>query len=693
MTAIAKSALWVTSNIAALGVMLLVVWALGNLFLRRIEFASNLERWVFTTVLGFGVAGLLLFGLASVGLLHKSLLRISTGAGTIITVAFLIRAKGFSSAPVKATWKKLVNRPRLSLCIGFAALIYWLLLLIPTQYPPANWDSTAYHLVLARSFLNHHRIVVEPGIPVPVTPSLNHMLFSWAMGLRSDVLAQMVEHAFMMLTGLGLYACGRRQGSRPLGFAAAALWVSHPLVLWLGESAYVDMGLAAFVFTGLYALRLSRDEQNPAFFYLAMTLLGAAAGTKLPGLFFVGLSAGLGLYSCLRSRLNIRQWALGCLLALVVLAPFYIFIYLETGNPLWPTMAEYSKGVWSDPKVVQWNLWIRSIGLPRSFFNFLLLPFRIAFSPDLFAADNHLGFSRLLLVWPASWVIAFFDRSVRWWAVWALLFCAFWFMSSQQLRFLVPAIPIMGLALFESFEWAYARLARQWSARPPAIALIAVALILVAARTQTILAGLAQKGLPPASQAWREKYLAARSGYAAVRYINDRCDSQDTVYVVYGGWLNYYFNLRVIDYHGLIQNGPAPAYTGPAAENWTSWLAANGVNWIYVFHTELPPHLKPPTTDPGWRPSWSGFSLVYEDSDAWVLRSSGAALQRRGVSWSTRFDGDRNYAEALPRQESIEPAKDRRHGVDQLELQARELSAPKYLSVQPPAGYRHSIEV
>ena len=687
MMALIKSTLWVASNVAALGVMVTVVWFVGKVILRRIEFHSLLERWVFTTVLGFGVAGVALFLLAAVGLLYKWLLITLTGVIAVIAITFLVRRYRNRSLTAIQSWRNLAGRSPTVLIIALVGGVYWLVILISSQYPPANWDSTAYHLVLARSFLNEHRLIVEPGIPVPVTPSLNHMLFSWAMALRSDVLAQMVEHTFMMLTALGLFAWGRRRGSQPLGIAAAALWLSHPLVLWLGESAYVDMGATAFVFTGLYAICVSSEERNPSFFYIGMALVGAAAGTKLPGLFFAGLSAGFGLWLCLRSCMRVRQLALGCLIALGVLAPFYAFIFLETGNPFWPTLAEYSRGVWSDQKVIAWNNWIQSIGVPKNTLNFLTLPFRIVFSPDVFAADAHKAFSRLLLVWPVAWAVAFFNRSVRWWTIWALLFALFWFVSSQQLRFLVPAVPMMGLALFESIEWMVARIAPRKSVRLMGIVFVAVALILAAVRTRTNLRELSQRGLPPASQGWRENYLATRSGYAAVKYINARCGSNDTVYVVYGGWLNYYFNARVIDFHGLIQNGPAPSFTGTSADLWTHWLASKRVNWIYVFHLGLPAYLKPPSDDASWRPAWRGYSLVYEDSTAWVFRISDTPLSNSAALRLTRLNGNAYYTETFPREEPVEPAENRRQSVDQFELHPRELSTSQDLSIEPPARY------
>ena len=101
------------------------------------------------------------------------------------------------------------------------------------------------------------------GSPHPVMPALNHMLFAWGLALKDDILAQMIEHTFMMLTAVGLYAWGRRQGRPLFGLAVAAFWLANPLVLWLGESAYVDIALVCFTLLGVYALRRFWETRYP----------------------------------------------------------------------------------------------------------------------------------------------------------------------------------------------------------------------------------------------------------------------------------------------------------------------------------------------------------------------------------------------------------------------------------------------
>src|SRR5215470_8087314 len=267
-----KYVAWSVTHLGLWSLMLLSAFGAGAVFLRKLQFHNPAERLVFTLALGMGLWALALFVLGLCGALYVGVIWGLTIVAAAATFVYLIRIslsewrEWMSSLRlyVALSWKEYL-RPRRMLVFGLAALslAYAGLLLLAAWYPPMHWDALAGHLPLARQFLTEHRIVaLLGGGAFPLLPALNHMLFAWAMALKDDVLAQMVEYTFMMLTSLGLFAWGRRQQRPGLGLAAAALWLSHPLVLWLGESAYVDVGTTCFAFLGVYALRVFWDKQG-----------------------------------------------------------------------------------------------------------------------------------------------------------------------------------------------------------------------------------------------------------------------------------------------------------------------------------------------------------------------------------------------------------------------------------------------
>src|SRR5947207_885213 len=220
-------------HLAALTLMLLCAAGFGNLFLRKYRFHDLVERLVFTVTLGLGLCALVLFILGLFSLLYQSLIWVLTVAGAIATVLTFLYSH--SRSPEFRRWKQNLSfRDRKSLFSPRHAVVallivlagcYWVLLLMKSQYPPHNWDSISNHLVIAHENLKAHGLVLVWGVPMPVLPLLNHMLFTWGLALKDDILPQMVVHTFLMLTALGLYAWGKRQNHSVVGCAAAALWL------------------------------------------------------------------------------------------------------------------------------------------------------------------------------------------------------------------------------------------------------------------------------------------------------------------------------------------------------------------------------------------------------------------------------------------------------------------------------------
>lgn len=613
--------IWIIVHLGSFSLILLTAAGIGSPLLRRVSFHSRLERVVYTTALGLGLAGLVLFLLGLTGLLYREVIIVATVIGSLAAIIPFIRSHQGRWIESLNRWKE-DCRPRgpLAIFLTLLGIGYWLLLLLTTQYPPMDWDATMYHLVLSRQYLTDHQIFIHPGLVFPVLPVLNHLLFTWALALKDDILAQMVEHLFLMLTALGLYAWGRRQGKPGVGLAAAAFWLAHPLVLWLSESAYVDAGLTCFAFLGIAALRNFRDEAGREWWRLGLALLAFGAGIKISGLVFLAVGAWFGVWACLRSRLTWKQLAVGWLLASIIAAPWYAFIAGQTGNPVWPMFTQFSQGLWGDRSVAEGlDVFITGVGVPKTPINFLLLPFHLIFQPARFMPDNNLPLFPLIAAWPLAWVMAWRDRSIRWWTLWGLAFTAFWFGSSQQVRLWIPAVPLVGLAICESSDWLSTRIPK--AAVPARFIGIAFILTALLCGGLVTLARLRLKGWPPVQPQAREEFLTAHWGnYPAVRYVNEHAAPHDAVYVINCSWVNYYLKPHVVDSAGLLQRGFSPTFNWPEDQRWMQWLDNQQVKWIFINLVSLPPQLKLNRQNPAANPYWPDYQLVYADSQTWVFQ-------------------------------------------------------------------------
>jgi hypothetical protein len=634
---------WFSVHLGLWGLMLLAAASLGHLFLRKYEFDSRVERSVFTLSLGLGLSALLIFTLGIVGLIYKELLFGLTIAGASIGIAGWVRSRKRWRLVSLPQWRKHLSlRGALLLLLGLTGLGYWGLLLVSTQYPPRHWDAMSHHLVLCREFLSNHRITALPGIPHPVLPELNHMLFVWGMALNDDILAQMAEHTLLMLTAVGLYAWGNRQGRPFFGLAVAAFWLGNPLVLWLGESAYIDIGLVCFVFLGVYALRVFLESGDFKWWYLAMSLLGAAAGIKLTGLFFVIIGGFVGLWVLVRhrlswdlgakhrilkpdlgksgrTRLTLRTLVWGYLVALALLLPWYAFIFYHTGNPIWPTFPQFSRGIWGSPAVAEgMNSWLKYAAEPRTLKNFMLLSIDWMRYPATFYAECNLTLFPLIVIWPLAWVIALWNASVRWWVFWALSFTIYWFLFPHQLRYWLPALPFAGLALFEGIQWVMGKTLRRPILHTTVWIVLALCAVVYGARA--VLEELKIKGSPPVTPQERESFVSTIEGYGAVRYVNKQASADDTACVVNASYLNYYLKPHTLDLFGILQAGRLPQFHLPEDEKWLKWIESRNVTWILVNHANPPSFLRIPNQNIVLNPIWPDWELVYADSIIWVFR-------------------------------------------------------------------------
>lgn len=642
---------WTVVHLGAWSLMLIASAGVGNLFLRKLSFQSSIERLVFTEALGLGLCALALFAMGLFGVLYQTVIVALTILGAVATILHWFYSGDHYPLLAPAWWKKQYwgqvqwrqyYRPRRALVILLMTigLCYWGLLLLSTQYPPVHWDAISTHLVLARSYLVEHYIVVDTGTISPVLPALNHMLFTWALALKDDILAQMVEHTFLMLTALGLYAWGKRQNRPELGFAAAAFWLSHPLVLWLAASAYIDIGITCFVFLGVYALRIFWDYKLSAWWYLGLALLSMAAGTKLPGLFFLGVGVILGLWVLFQSfiiskilgpknknasddtgqaqgRFTLRPLIQGWAIAVIIAVPWYAFIAYHTGNPIWPTFPEYSRGIWGAPWLVESvHSWMKNAGEPRTIRNFIMLPLDWILHPDRFFAEVHLSLFPLIVAWPLAWIISLFNRSVRWWTLWALAFTGFWFLNPHQLRYWLPVLPIAGLALYESIRWLLERISISTEIHGTIWKVLALVMLLWGGRA--VYGEIKAKGLPPPTADAREAFLSTLGGYNGVKYVNKRAEKNDAVCILGASWLNYYFQPRFIDLRGALHLNRQPSFKWPNDEVWVQWLEFKNAKWVFVYHKDEVFNIS--KQNPVLTPFWPDYQLVYADSTVWVFR-------------------------------------------------------------------------
>jgi 4-amino-4-deoxy-L-arabinose transferase-like glycosyltransferase len=526
--------LFASYHFAVTLLLALTCYVLGRRLTYSLTYRSAAEELAFCTGLGLGCTAYLVFFLGVLGLMH---LPVMLGTVALVQVAcyrvwidiaqrvregvrWLIESKGARTRALLAF---------VGGAVGWALLLpIWAMPL----YPPTAFDATVYHLAMAKWYLDHGRIVVAEYLRYPLFPHTNEMLHALMLPV-SDIAAHLVQFLMMLLVGVALYGWGRRLFSVPVGIVAAGLWLGNPLVLWLGGSGLIDLGLALFVVLGIYALLNWLGERREwRWLLLAGAFTGFAAGSKYTALFFVALCGAALAIVAIRERRFVPMLVYG-VTALVVASPWYIRSVLHTRNPVEPFLPSifgYSR-LWNETdmhnQLVDWRF--KGIGTEPG--NLLALPWDLATQQGEFGNDPPmLTVIYWLLPITAFWAAR--SRRIRGLLAVFVLFTLFWFFSGAQIqRYLLPVLPLLVLAtvaaMWRTLRWV--RRVGEWISKPQATWALA-GLCLVPGWLYAV-GRFEPRGLPPVTQEARDSYLARYlPPYPAHKWLNEQKGADYTVY-------------------------------------------------------------------------------------------------------------------------------------------------------------------
>jgi hypothetical protein len=564
---------FVVVHLALLGVFAAAAWGAGRaLTARRLPFASRVESAAMSTVFGFGVLSTVLFVLASVRLLR-------TWAVAAVLAAGCVLAWRARHAVLDALRR---IGPKILAAIVLLPLVYFSL------FPPLDPDATMYHLPVARAFAASGAMPALPDLRYPVFPQLVELLDASELLVDGDVLTPLTSLLFCLLVAALLVAWGRRLGDPRAGAWSAALWLGSPFVLLLARSGLAEPATAAFATAALIAMQASVDGGGFAWLAASGALAGWAAGAKYTGLYFV---AALGLAAIIHSPRDARvrgaaAFALG---ALAAGGPWYLRNVLVSGNPVWPFLGGlFGYRFWSPIDVASATWSLRHEGGPQTLQALLALPWNLATArlpgirslvPGLFA------------LFPIGVVWGLASHSRRWLVLVAAGSVVFWFATTQQVRFLIPAIPAVCLLT----AGAISRLADRFLPLPRATAtavLTSAAVVLGIALVPRDIAGkILRREIPPVNEASRTDYFASRlPSFPLYRRLNAEHGGRYTIYAFHDETMKYFCEGRHLgDWFGPASYGRMDLSSGTALLRSLQRLGADHllVNDSY-FRTALP---------------------------------------------------------------------------------------------------------
>ena len=521
-------------------VLLITAGTTGNSFLRALsirQFDSRTELAVLSLTIGIGILSLVTFALAAVGVLMREVLAIAlTGllalqCRTLRGVVTAVRRHGVRpSDRVGVVDASLTTSVAFLLLLGFV----WALA------PEIQYDAVNYQLTVPKAYLEVGRIVDLPYFWHSYFAHLMNMDFALAMAFGGSASAKLLTWAIAVLAVTAVYCAGRRIGSRRAGLLAAALFASTPTCFWLATTAYVDLAVALFL-TGAVLATLNWWRSGVAgWLYAAAAFAGCAVGTKFNSALALPMLATIVVWRLASTQaLRVSSVAASVALFSLFAAPWYLLVYLQTGNPTFPFFnGVFASPYWLVEAPIATNF--DAFGIGRSPAAVLRLP--VAWIQESARFSEGVGPAALgagLTLLPATFALVLLRRPCP--RVLVLISAAHFVLWAVTVQYARYAVPI--LALGAAAVGGLPRVV----ATPHLSRLLAGCIIAIS---------LFQSLLTPAmfwtpteriplrvvlGRESRERFLTRTlPGYQAVEYLNRHADRDARVYGVGADHLRYY---------------------------------------------------------------------------------------------------------------------------------------------------------
>ena len=438
------------------------IWAYivaKGLFARSSLRLSLAEEVALLTPAGLGIAVVLLFGLGIAGGLTGP--GILAGAGLTLALACW-RLRGRIASGLSGTIRAIACRETLVM-IAITSTV-----LVPVALngltPPHHSDEVRYHLPYALHFVEQGRIVPDLDLRFPFFTLNVNLLYAAAIVFGDDVTPHYVHLLLGSLAGLALYVLAALKCGRVTAFCAVMLFFVTPNFRVFASTAYIDLGLAAFVTSTIACL--DRARGRPALVVCAGLAFGAALGSKYLALALVPLLIAWAAY---RTRAG-PQIARFVAVAVLTGAPWYVYNLIWTGNPISPFAGEwFGSWPWSAEDLARQMQQLTRESHERSLADLLSLPYYLVTDSWRFSIPPVPGLLVPGLV--ALVLLPWWNPNMRGYGVIVLVVVVAWLFTTPYFRYLAPILPVWCLISVWSVErtlWLVASLVARYQTIPEA---------------------------------------------------------------------------------------------------------------------------------------------------------------------------------------------------------------------------------
>ncbi len=445
-----NSLLQQASILLFLPAVLLVVTGIGRLVLHKTgpKTFSSVENMVFAAGIGFGLLSYSVFILGAFQCLYPSfiyglviLASITSLAGWITIPKQVIAESGFKT-DIPLQDKGLYILLAFFLCFGLFFVLT----------PAIGNDELTYHLAVPKLYIENHGFYFIPGNIFSNYPLSSEMLFLIGLVLQGDVLAKTIHFSMALFLLLSMWQFSIHYIPKmPSPVLGPLIFLSIPSVFINTHMAYNDIAMTFYSFLAFLGFMNWSVRQEKGWLVLCGVFSGLAVATKYSGL-ILPLLGCLGILVAARKHQRSPYRATIYLLTYYISAaiagsPFYIKNWLLTGNPLYPFFYDFFGGLgWSSDQSRIYNYFLHSLGMGRSLYDYILLPFNLSFKAQMHSSvfDGVLG-PIFILTLPFALGIKKLPTIIKISLGYCLFFFLFWASSAQQVRYLIPVFPLLAI--------------------------------------------------------------------------------------------------------------------------------------------------------------------------------------------------------------------------------------------------------
>ncbi len=448
---------------AALSVLQVLITGVGAMALGR---RMRGGRWrighaavlaALDAALGLLLVALAIFGATLLGLANQVFFL------ALLAILAVLAALQLRRIDWKSTLAAFREVRRQSPAVGWAATlgaVYAAFVVALALPPPSAVDELVYHLEVPRRILEAGGTVFFPDNIYAYFPQLCEMLFAFGLAVGGEPAAKLFHALFAGLLGLAVYGFSRKTLTRELSLAAAGFFLLIPSVVWGASLAYVDLAFALYGFLALVCVLEAFRPGGSGLGWAAGLMAGGAWAVKYTGLQLALLLALVILLEHLAARRKSAPWLVvrfGLASAIPAL-PFLLRNWAVTGWPLFPFQVPFfaldARMNWDPERSRLFLRWLSGFGggleagAMEKVLSPLLVFWRARFDQPG-AYDGVIGpvFLLIPILLLAARGKSGPPREVKILIGFSVAFLYYWSLTTQQVRFLLPAAPVLAYLL------------------------------------------------------------------------------------------------------------------------------------------------------------------------------------------------------------------------------------------------------